>query len=120
MASRGVGRRRFGLPSRLQVELGDPLSFDPIRNQRQALVQLVDNVEDHLGDFFGDRSACQQPTNPQVEACTGLRRDERIGGFLSPIVQETVLSVLRGNGARLHGRPETAVYPCVGSHDITR
>ena len=120
MASRGVGRRRFGLPSCLQIELGDALSFDPSRNQPQALVQLVDNVEDPLGDFFGGRSACQPPASPQVEVCTGLRGYERVGGFLGPIVKETVLSFLRDDGTRLHGSAETAVHPCVGGYDIAR
>ena len=117
MASRGVGRRRFGLPSRLKVELGDPLLFDPIRNQLQALVQLVDNVEDLLGDFVGGHSLREQPANPQVEARAGFRRDERIGGFLNPIVEEKVLSFLRDNGTRLYGSAEVLVHPRVG-HDI--
>ena len=49
--------------------------------------------------------------------CAGY---ERVGGFLSPIVEETVLSFLRDNGTRLHGSAETAVHPCVGGYDIAR
>ena len=43
----------------------------------------------------------------------------RIVGFLTPIVEETVLSFLRDNGTRLCGSAKAAVHPRVGGHDIT-
>ena len=67
---RGVGRRRLGALARDQVELGQLLAFRGFDDQRDAAIELADDLEDRLLRRSG--SVCAANSRP-IRRCSAAR-----------------------------------------------
>ena len=59
-------------------------------DQRRAAIELTYDLEDRLFSHLGRRSRREKPPLPEVGRGEQLLRDQRIGGFLHPVVNEPV------------------------------
>ena len=59
-------------------------------DQRGAAVELIDDLEDRLLPLLRRRVRRQQPADPQMRRGAQVCRDQRIGGFLNPVMDELV------------------------------
>ena len=87
---RGVGGRGLGALARDQIELGQLLTFAGFGDQGRAAVELIDDFEDGLFAFLRRGVHRQQPADPQMRRGAQVCRDQRIGGFLDPVMGEPV------------------------------
>src|SRR5580658_8543932 len=81
-----IGGGGLGAPTREQVKLRQPFALVSRRDQGDAAVELIDDVEDRLVPLFRGRVRGEQPADPQVRLGAQLLRYERIGGLLDAVV----------------------------------
>ena len=103
---RGISGRQLRALARDQVELGQLLTLVSCGDQRGAAVELIDDLEDRLLQLRRRRPRRQQPADPQVVRCTRCFRDQRIGGFLNPVVNKPVGAVQPLNQILTDGLPQ--------------
>src|SRR5271165_2108532 len=90
LQSRGVRCRGFGALACDQVELGQLLALLPGSDQGGAAVELTHDLEDRLFPVLSRRPRDEMPPNPKVSRGALLLRDQRVRGFLHPVVDEPV------------------------------
>ena len=73
---RGISSRRLRPPSREQVELGQLLALIPYGDLRGAAVELIDDLEQMLGEPVRRRARQQRAAYAQVDAGTVLFGNE--------------------------------------------
>ena len=59
-------------------------------DQGRPAVELTHDLEDRLLPLLGRRSRDEKPPDPQMGRGASVLRDQRIGGFLHPVVDEPV------------------------------
>src|SRR5207302_9483053 len=87
---RGVGRCLLGARAGHEVEFGQPLAFLLVSDQRGATVELIDELEDRLFQLLWRRKRYEQPPDAEMRRGASFLRDERLGGFLDPVVDKPV------------------------------
>ena len=114
IGGRGIGGRGFRLPPCNKIEFGRAHLLGPLGNERRAQVQLVDEVVDLLRDPLLHGLRDKKTCDPQMEFGATFRRNQRIGGFLNPIMEEPIASLPGDGGAGADRVAKACMHRFVG------
>src|SRR5208337_4305625 len=87
---RRVCRRSLGALSRAQVEFSQLLT---LVRQGRAAIELMDDLEYRVLSLLRARVRGEQPPYSEMSLGACLFRDQRIAGFLDPIVSKLVRAI---------------------------